>query len=124
MGSYWHLFNENDAEASVLDLGDAIINDDENPATSPLPLILVNKTEFDVRDVVVSAKGDGAQYVQFARDENGEPGVWTQPGMEVMAHEGTVCRGENFRVWTRAIANDDSEVGDMEFGIKVSGVAV
>lgn len=124
MGDHWHLFNENDPDASVIELGDATINDEEQRATDPLPLLLVNKTSFDVRDVIVSAQGAGAQFVQFARDESGQPGVWTQPGMEVRAHDGIICRGEHFRVWTRAITTEESEVGELAFGIKVMGTAV
>lgn len=118
MGRYW---KSSQGNGEIVMLGTAEIGSDE--PTEPVPVDFENVSSYTMAGVVVGAQGKGAKMVQFAMDDGGQPGVWAEPGQQVI-HEGRRAPGESFRVWTRIYPPEDGDVGTQPFEIFVKGMAV
>ena len=118
----WNVRPESDPHSTIINLGTAHLGSDQ--AGEAVPLIVRNDSDYVVQGVVIGAKGNGSNHVQFAQDRGGEPGVWAEAGREVIAYPGRVKPEESFRVWARVAAPDEEEAGPgiVNFSFVIKGV--
>jgi len=84
----------------------------------------VNNGTTNLRDISVTTDGEGAGFVQLARDENGEPGVWAAVGESIVAHEGTLFKGAEFAFWARGIFKFEDREGRYPLEFVLRGTSI
>lgn len=90
----------------------------------PLHLLLTNVTDRDLRDITVGTDGDGAEFIQLARDDNGVPGVWTAAGESILVRADPLAPQGSVLFWVRVAQLNGLEVGNQEFEFVVNSVSV
>jgi hypothetical protein len=93
-------------------------------AGKPIRVGGLNTGDTHMRDISISATGEGANFVQLARDEDGEPGVWAAVGQSIMAHEGTLFRREEFAFWARGIFKFEDREGRYPLEFVIRGTSI
>lgn len=90
----------------------------------PMKLVLTNTTTRDLRDITVGTDGDGSAFVQLARDDAGEPGIWTAAGESILVRADPLVPSGKVAFWCRIAQLSGLEVGDEEFEFVVNSVSV
>lgn len=115
----WDVKRADDIHNDVIQLGRAEIGED---STEPVALVVKNTSSHTMRGVVIGSNDN--EMIQLAYDNDGAPGVWADPGREVVGKVGNIKAGESFLVWTRVLPPPDGEPGMHHFKIRVRGLAV
>jgi len=125
MGISLSLFGDPDGQDPIdeITLGEISVGTDFAHG-EPRRIFAVNSGDTHLRDIAIAATGEGAQFIQFARDEDGKPGVWAAVGEGIIAHNGTLFMGDGFAFWTRGnFSFDDREgVYPLEFVLKGTSI--
>lgn len=90
----------------------------------PMQLVLTNTTNRDLRDITVGTDGDGAAFVQLARDDGGEPGIWTAAGGSILVRADPLVPSASVTFWCRLAQLSGLELGEEEFEFVVNSVSV
>lgn len=93
---------------------------------APQKVYAINSGDTILRDISVFVTGEGAQYVQMARDSDGEPDIWAAPGESILASEGSksLWPKEIFEFWVRPLFTLDDREGVFDFEFVVRGKSI
>lgn len=99
---------------------------DENKPGSgePRRLYVVNAGDTTLRALTVDIEGEGADTVQLAIDEAGEPGIWAAAGESILLASRTVPVGKVYSFWARAVFSFDDREGKYPFKFAIKAVSI
>ena len=87
----------------------------------PTPIYALNSGDTRLRGLFVGLAGDGAELVQLAQDQEGEPGVWAAPGESIIIDSETIFPKEHFVFWMRAMFDLEDREGEYPFSFVITG---
>lgn len=88
----------------------------------PVQIFGVNSGDTILRSLSIGLNGEGAAFVQLARDENGEPGVWADNAQSINA-ENLLLPGGRFSFWVRGAFSLEDREGNYPFNFVVRGMS-
>lgn len=81
-----------------------------------------NSGDTVLREISVGLEGDGASFVQLARDSEG-PGVWADRGQSINV-SGEIFPGDSFVFWARGIFSPEDREGNQPFDFNIEALSV
>lgn len=110
----------------VVELQEVLAPHDSTDLVEGEPAVIYGKNTGTtaLRHFSIHVEGDGAQNVQLARDEGGEPGVWAAPGHSVLIQKETLFPDEGFSFWARGVFNPGDAEQQLPFDVVFKGVSI
>lgn len=106
----------------ILKLGIALLEDGQSGFGEPVVLYVKNEGDATLVTANINLNGPGSESIQLARDENGQHGIWAQPGQGIVALATEVEPGGVFKFWARGAFTEDDAPERKEFAFQVEMV--
>lgn len=110
------------------DLGDVAPGDGDGVSLGEgeaIKIYAFNTGDTILREMSVHVDGNGANFIQLSRDNDGEPGVWAAAGQSIFAtQKESVFPSESFEFWARPTFGVEDREGVFDFDFVIRGKSI